>query len=339
MSPRPSPPRRLRALARVLVTDAEQRSSLAAVRSLGRAGHEVLACSASPRPLAGASRFCRKSLRVPDPLVDPSAFVQAIADAVEREGIEIVLPMTDVSAPLVLSLRESHPDLVIPFPELSDYRAISDKVGLVRVAAEIGVPIPRGVLIEEPPQADTELLDDFGFPLVLKPARSAVSTDEGVRKFGVTIVTDADGLREALRRYPERAYPMLVQERIVGPGLGVFLLAWEGRTLAAFAHRRIREKPPTGGVSVYREAVAVAPDLREYSERLLAHFRWRGAAMVEFKQDARTGVALPHGDQRTALGIAATGDRRRRRLPADAHPRRSRRAMRSDRLVPGGDTL
>ena len=83
---------------------------------------------------------------------------------------------------------------------------------------------------------------------------------------------------------------MLVQQRITGPGLGVFLLAWDGRTLAAFAHRRIREKPPTGGVSVYRESVAVAPELREYSERLLERFHWRGVAMVEFKQDAATGT-------------------------------------------------
>ena len=81
-----------------------------------------------------------------------------------------------------------------------------------------------------------------------------------------------------------------MQERIFGSGLGVFLLAWEGRTLAAFAHRRIREKPPPGGVSVYRESVAVAPELRTYSERLLERYRWRGAAMVEFKEDARTGT-------------------------------------------------
>lgn len=110
-------------------------------------------------------------------------------------------------------------------------------------------------------------------------------------KFGVTIVTDADRLGPALDVYPPEAYPLLVQERVVGPGLGVFLLAWDGRTLAAFAHRRIREKPPTGGVSVYRESVAVEPDLRAYSEQLLEHFRWRGAAMVEFKRDTRTGTA------------------------------------------------
>ncbi len=197
--------------------------------------------------------------------------------------------MTDVSAPLVLSLRESRADVVIPFPELADYEAASDKEHLMRVAAELGVPVPRQVVLDEPGSFEPEVLDELGIPLVLKPAHSAVSTPSGRIKFGVTIVTEEAGLRKALDRYPEAAYPVLVQERIVGPGLGVFLLAWDGRTLASFAHRRIREKPPTGGVSVYRESVAVAPELRDYSERLLERFHWRGVAMVEFKQDAATG--------------------------------------------------
>jgi len=276
--------------ARVLITDAEQRSSLAAVRSLGRAGHTVLACSAHPRPLAGASRHCRSCSRVSDPRTDPDGFLMDVTRLVEAEHVEVVIPMTDVSAPLVLALRADHPEVMVPFPELSDYQAISDKDGLVRVATELGVPVPRQVVLERPASIRKDDLADIGFPLVLKPARSAVSTGGGVGRFGVTQVTDAAQAEAALAAYPAAAYPILVQERITGPGLGVFLLAWEGRTLAAFAHRRIREKPPTGGVSVYRESVEVTPELRDYSERLLARYRWRGVAMVEFKQDARTGT-------------------------------------------------
>ncbi len=277
-------------MARVLVTDAEQRSSLAAIRSLGRAGHDVFACSTHAKPLGGASRHCRNCFRVPGPENDPEGFIGGVARIVEKEGIAVVLPMTDVSAPLVLSLRRSHPTLLIPFPELADYEAASDKGNLVQVAQELGVPVPRQVVLTEPGGADHGMLREIGIPLVLKPVHSAVTTGAGRVKFGVTIVTDEDRLDGALAAYPKAAYPLLVQQRIVGPGLGVFLLAWEGETLAAFAHRRIREKPPTGGVSVFRESVAVAPDLRDYSERLLRYFQWRGVAMVEFKQDAATGT-------------------------------------------------
>jgi predicted ATP-grasp superfamily ATP-dependent carboligase len=56
-----------------------------------------------------------------------------------------------------------------------------------------------------------------------------------------------------------------------------------------FAHRRIREKPPAGGVSVYRESIAAEPDLVRRSRELLQRFGWEGVAMIEYKVDAATG--------------------------------------------------
>ena len=81
----------------------------------------------------------------------------------------------------------------------------------------------------------------------------------------------------------------LLQERIVGTGIGVFLLLRNRSAIAVFGHRRIREKPPSGGVSVYRESVRPAPDLVRRSEALLARLDWEGVAMVEYKVDAKTG--------------------------------------------------
>jgi predicted ATP-grasp superfamily ATP-dependent carboligase len=85
-------------------------------------------------------------------------------------------------------------------------------------------------------------------------------------------------------------YPLLVQQRVEGPGIGVFMLRWKGEVIAAFAHRRIREKPPSGGVSVYRESAPLDPELFDKSRRLLESFDWSGVAMIEYKVDAGTGV-------------------------------------------------
>ena len=92
--------------------------------------------------------------------------------------------------------------------------------------------------------------------------------------------------------YPAAAFPLLLQERVVGPGVGIFLLIWDGVLRATFAHRRLREKPPSGGVSVYRESIAADPALVERSRQLLAHFGWQGVAMVEYKVDERTGIPV-----------------------------------------------
>jgi predicted ATP-grasp superfamily ATP-dependent carboligase len=60
--------------------------------------------------------------------------------------------------------------------------------------------------------------------------------------------------------------------------------------VAVFGHRRLREKPPTGGVSVLSESIAIPDDALGYASRLLEELQWQGVAMVEFKVDSRDGV-------------------------------------------------
>lgn len=209
---------------------------------------------------------------------------------VQELDIEVLLPMTDTSVPLLVG-HEALPDTVrLPFPPLETYRAVSDKLSLMATARDIGVPVPQQVVVEAPPaEAD---LGRFapGVSVVLKPARSAVVTEGGILRFGVKMVDRVEDAPSVLAKLPPEAYPVMVQERITGPGLGAFMLTDRGRVLAAFGHRRIREKPPTGGVSVYREAVRLRDDVRDYAERVLQAFEWTGVAMVEFKEDLSTGT-------------------------------------------------
>jgi predicted ATP-grasp superfamily ATP-dependent carboligase len=281
-------------MATILISDGEQRSALAATRSLGRAGHHVTVLSTERRPLAGASRYCRGSLHHPDPTADPAGYRRFLEQAFRDVAPEIVLPMTDVSAPIMLAMRPSHPELVIPFPSQESYEAISDKAGLMAAAHELGIPVPRQVVLDHRPEdgcgAADRILAELRLPVVVKPARSAVEGDEGTQRFSVTMIPDRESLEDTVRAHPEAAYPLLIQERIQGPGMGVFALFWEGVPLAWFAHRRLREKPPTGGVSVYRESVPLREDLKDYASRLLSHFGWSGVAMVEFKKDEATGT-------------------------------------------------
>ena len=88
------------------------------------------------------------------------------------------------------------------------------------------------------------------------------------------------------------SYPSLIQERVVGSGIGVFVLCDRGRLLTAFAHRRLREKPPSGGVSVLCESVAVDSNLCRQAMQLLGPLGWHGVAMIEFKEDRRTGTPV-----------------------------------------------
>jgi len=287
------PARGHRPLATILVTDAEQRSCLAIVRSLARAGHDVHVCSRLAKPLSGASRFCRGSHRVPDPREDLDAFSAALLDVVARERVDLVVPVTDLSAHAVPAIRQADVGAQVVFAPYDAYSDISDKDLLLSVARELGIPVPTGVRVDRAPAGVPSLGVADGtirFPAVVKPTRSVVPVGRGLASFGVRMVASEDELSTALAAYPTEAYPLLVQERVVGPGLGAFVLADRGRVVATFGHRRLRAKPPTGGVSVYRESVVLREDVRLHAERLVERFGWTGVAMVEFKEDAASGT-------------------------------------------------
>jgi predicted ATP-grasp superfamily ATP-dependent carboligase len=80
-----------------------------------------------------------------------------------------------------------------------------------------------------------------------------------------------------------RDHPFLVQEYVPGTGAGIFALYNRGEAVTFFAHKRLREKPPTGGVSVLSESVPLDPRLVDMARRLLDHAHWHGVAMVEFR--------------------------------------------------------
>ena len=129
--------------------------------------------------------------------------------------------------------------------------------------------------------------EDLGWPVVLRGTRSIVREEEQLRKIGVVQVADAPELRRAWDGIAS-AEGALVQEVVRGRGEGLFVLRWKGRTRAAFAHRRLREKPPWGGVSVLRESIPVDPDRLRLTEAMLDRIGFDGPAMAEFKVDGET---------------------------------------------------
>jgi predicted ATP-grasp superfamily ATP-dependent carboligase len=277
---------------RVLVTDGEQRAALAVVRSLGRAGHEVHVGASSRRSLAGASRYARTRTRLPDPLRDPTGFSGAVIDLVRKQGIQVVLPITDAT---VFPLAERRNDLApasLPVPEFAKLRAVADKERIAREASSHGIAVPRQIVATSESEVRSAAGSPVRYPLVLKPSRSLVEGTAGRSKVGVVLVDQPERLAPALAHMSPAAYPLLIQERIIGPGIGVFLLLWKGSLRAAFMHRRLREQPPAGGVSVYRESIPLDQDLVSRSRALLEAFEWEGVAMVEYKVESGTGT--PH---------------------------------------------
>lgn len=272
----------------ILITDGDERSALAAVRSLGKAGYRVYVCSTSGRSIAGASRYASDEQAVSSPLTSPAQFARDVRSLLKTWHVDVLLPMAEAAFNALLANPELFNDVVIPAP-LEKFRAISDKQRVMEVAEACGLGVPAQLVVSTPEEFAALDQADLNFPLVVKPARSVIESAGGQMKVGVIHCANFANLRDAVARLPATAFPLLLQQRIVGPGVGVFLLLWNGERVATFGHRRIREKPPSGGVSVYRESVALDPALVQRSTELLNRFGWSGVAMIEYKIDRTTG--------------------------------------------------
>ena len=271
----------------VLVLDGEQRAGLAVVRSLGRRGVKVHVASHIRRSLAGGSRFAASESLVPDPIKGAEAYATAIARlSVDRDTL-VILPATEASTMALLEHRTLLGPARIASSDLNRFGRATDKEAVLALGSKLDIDVPAQWTLGGLEDIDTVPTERY--PLVVKPARSVVTGVGGRRKVGVRYARDREELAEIIRGLGPEAGPFLLQARIGGPGVGIFLLRWNGSILATFAHRRIREKPPSGGVSVCCESIAAPSELVRQSVRLLEALDWEGVAMVEYKQDRRTG--------------------------------------------------
>jgi hypothetical protein len=94
-----------------IVLDGNQRSALATVRSLGRRGIAVAVAESRTGSLAAASRFCRSELVYPDPATAPDDFIDWLGKTAVEQPEAVLLPMTDMTVPLVLRAAATRPSL------------------------------------------------------------------------------------------------------------------------------------------------------------------------------------------------------------------------------------
>jgi predicted ATP-grasp superfamily ATP-dependent carboligase len=275
---------------RVLITDGNERVALAVARSLVRVGHSVWVAAPTRVSLAGVSRGVRPCVLAADPLADPAGYAAELARMARDHGADVLLPITDPSVEAVLAHAAALPPrLALPFPDLTTYRTASDKARVLELAQECGYGVPETRVIPTPGDGEDAVRDPGFFPAFVKPHRSVVSMGGIRRKLMVTPVADAAACRRVLDALPHAAFPILLQRRVDGVGEGFFALRWAGRAVAMFAHRRLREKPPAGGVSVYRESIPLDERLAGPGLRLLDALDWQGVAMIECKREAGTG--------------------------------------------------
>lgn len=268
---------------RVLVLDASQRSALAVTRSLGKRSIPVFTADETTISLAGSSRYSTQNLNYPSPRFHPDEFIAAIIALCDQYGINILLPMTELTTALLLGHKNSFSNITIPWPDLESVDSLTDKSVLMQIAESLDIPVPRTWYVSEPLGLPSNL-ETLPYPLVLKPGRSWFNHHNEWIRSSVRIANSAMEVAHILENEPAfHQQPFMLQEYVSGHGEGLFAVYDHGKPLAFFSHRRLREKPPSGGVSVLSESIPVNPVLLSHARALLDRAGWHGVAMVEFK--------------------------------------------------------
>jgi predicted ATP-grasp superfamily ATP-dependent carboligase len=83
--------------------------------------------------------------------------------------------------------------------------------------------------------------------------------------------------------------PPMLQDMIRGESVCYSGLFRDGRPLAEFMWRRLREYPATGGPTATGESIR-DDEVRAHCRTLCEALRWSGPTAIEFKRDARDGV-------------------------------------------------
>lgn len=272
---------------RALVLDGDSRAALAIVRSLGRRQVQVIAASEEHASLAGCSKWCSDRLVYPCPRATPHLFEDWLTSTLALMPDAVLFVASDVTASIAGKCRASLP---LParalLPPQGSLEVALDKSATLDLALRLGVPAPRSAQFTRGEAID-ETGVDFGYPVAIKAAQSDLPY-----RYATTYARDPGECRILLEEVLLECPAALVQEVIRGEGTAIFALFDTGKPLVTFAHRRLIEKPPWGGVSALCESIDPPPDALGFALDMLKELNWHGPAMVEFKRDSDGGPCL-----------------------------------------------
>jgi hypothetical protein len=272
----------------ILVPDAQTRASLAAIRSLGRAGYRVHAVSADKFALGLKSRFAdAASLH---PAYDTPAFPDWLSTYVARHGIEMIVPSEGLLRAIRPAFEEFKALLPVTHDQSALYRGFS-KIETVRafMAADpaLGLmnhhPASTVVDLSRPPGPDSLPPSSTGYFVKAEAAKAGAAP---VAALG--FASDSDKAIALLADMSEGWDAALVQEACSGVQIGVSVLMDNGEALAVSCVRDCHPRPHSNGTMSLRESCWL-PEIAEDTIRRLAHLEWRGCAMGEYRYEPETG--------------------------------------------------
>lgn len=273
----------------VLVDEAEHNIGIGVIRSLGRAGYKVTACSSDPDALGLSSRFATRTEQCPSPFrrqeflrwLDATIAAHRIDAIIPTEGLLTAIEPTYSSYAHLLPYST---DKDVLYGAISKYRMVSRFLD-PETPQQLQRHMPPSLLVNSTAQLPTTLeLGALPMPIYAKTdfLNSPVGAQSSVHR-----LDDIAAAGALLTDLGARYSRFLVQGHVEGVGVGVFVVVRGGKILARFMHRRLHEFPHTGGVSSFRQSWWHDAIHADACERI-RHLDWQGPLMLEYRWNPRT---------------------------------------------------
>ena len=266
---------------RILVSDGNQKHTLGIVRALGQNQRYLIDVFCThKKPIASYSKYVNRTFILPD--YQDTEFLNAFSKVVKDNKHDVFFPVGSRAFECAVHNNDFFKNklgLKLLTPNFEQFEIAMSKEATRAFADKQGLTTPKTIKLKALSDLGT-LTSSLSYPVVIKAQR----------EMGINVVDYAHNDEELTSKYhrqvakhqfTESELP-LIQEYVKGTGEGYFALCVEGQILSQFQHRRVREYPPTGGmstcaISTNNEAVQKA------GSHLLQQLKWTGVAMVEFK--------------------------------------------------------
>ncbi|HMJ12887.1 MAG TPA: ATP-grasp domain-containing protein [Polyangiaceae bacterium] len=268
----------------MIVTYSRSWQALAAIRSLGRRGVEVIAADEYAITPGGMSRHALASFQYPGPGQDSQAFLDGLSAAVDEyapgPGVPYVLMPIHQESYLIAAARERFEGrIAVPLASVEQFDLVRHKGRLARYAEARGFAVPKTWTPANLEELEAQLAS-ITYPAFLKVPASAAGV-------GIQRVESAEELRQRFSEMIEETGPgedqtPIVQEAVDGEDLCVTGLFNQGSLRASMTYRNVLTFPRVHGPGVVRETVS-APKLERLAAKLLGEIRWHGMAQVDFR--------------------------------------------------------
>ena len=264
---------------RVLITDGEERSVLAASRGLALHGYAVTVTASDRFAVAHWSRTCARRVLVPSVASDVAAFLNTLVSIVSRVQHAVLLPGTDAALLAVSHARERlEPRVTMGLPSHAAVLRSTDKRALVDACRAVGLDLPTTICCDSEEEA-TEAVRRIGLPLLVKPVRSVVAANGGLATRPSSLAENLPALQRAIA---QAGRPYLLQRLERGGTTYSFagVLAG-GRLLAHVFSRYHRTWPPRAGAASFSQVRQAPAGLAERAEEIAAQLGWHGVFELE----------------------------------------------------------